>query len=283
MATSGVYTFNRTRNEIINGSLRKVGAIGQGQTAQNEEINEAAEALEILVQALGNDVFPFWAVEWKTYIIGDNASDTVLGTDGSTTYTCIRPHTSSSTDRPTTGNDYSTYWTERGSSGSAWATSTSYTAINVFEPGTEILSISKAFLRRNETDHPLDIITRDEFFSDISDKRQTGMPNVLMFEPNVTPKVWIDPIPDTTTDVLHYLAWRRLQDFDAQGNNPDARQQWIKYFIFQLAADLAPEYGLSPQREGMLESKAQALLRSARRRNKLPESSSFVSPAYGRG
>jgi len=280
LATSGLYTFNRTRNQIINSGLRKVGAVADGENPEPQQLSDAVEALEMLIQALGNQVFPFWAIEWKTHVLV--ASSEVVGTDGEN-YTCIRPHTAADANRPVTGGDYTTYWTIRGSSGVAWVAGTAKVAINVFEPGTEILSISKAFYRRTEIDHPMRIITRDQYFELASDKKRLSVPQNLIFIPNLTPEIWIDPIPNKSTDVIHYLAWRRLQDFNAEGNTPDARQQWLKYLVWQLAADLAPEYGVPPQKEASLERKAATLLQFAKRNNALPKTSSRVVPAYGGG
>lgn len=51
----------------------------------------------------------------------------VTGSDA-LNYSCIRSHTSDSTNKPITGADYLLYWEQTGSSGSAWATATDYTA-----------------------------------------------------------------------------------------------------------------------------------------------------------
>lgn len=280
MATSGVFTFNRTRNQLIAGGLRKIGVVAEGDSPSAEQVSTASEALEMLIQALGNEVFPYWAIDWKTHVLV--ASSEVTGTDGKV-YTCIRPHTAATTNKPASGGDYTTYWTIRGDTGSVWAAGLDYVAINVFEPGTEILSISKAFYRRTEIDHDMVILTRDDYFSMATDKKRLSVPQNLIFIPNLTPEIWIDPIPNKSTDVIHYLAWRRLQDFDAEGNNPDARQQWLKYLVWQLAADLAPEYGIPPQQESRLERKAEKLLLLAKRNNQLPSTFSRVVPAYGGG
>jgi len=42
-------------------------------------------------------------------------------------YTCIQTHTSATLNKPITGTDYTLYWKQTGSGGSAWAASTDYT------------------------------------------------------------------------------------------------------------------------------------------------------------
>lgn len=63
MSTSGVTTFEATRNQIIEGALRIVGAIDIGDTPTATQYSKAAEALNMLVKALAAKGMPVWAVE----------------------------------------------------------------------------------------------------------------------------------------------------------------------------------------------------------------------------
>lgn len=103
-----------------------------------------------------------------------NTQSVVTGTDAAA-YKCIRSHTSDSTNRPITGANYLLYWESGGSSPSAWATGTSYTA----------------------------------------------------------------------PQLIRYWYKRPLYDFDASTDNPDLPQQWTRYLLFRLCADLPA--GLSIQ------------------------------------
>lgn len=51
----------------------------------------------------------------------------VIGSDA-LNYACIRSHTSATTNKPITGANWRLYWEQTGSSGSAWAADTAYTA-----------------------------------------------------------------------------------------------------------------------------------------------------------
>jgi hypothetical protein len=49
----------------------------------------------------------------------------VVGTDA-LNYTCILSHTAADSNKPVTGVDYATYWSQTGSGGSVWASGTAY-------------------------------------------------------------------------------------------------------------------------------------------------------------
>lgn len=62
MATSGTTDFSSSRDTIIKGALRKVGALAQGQTPSTNDVNDAAEALNNLVKAWMADGMPLWKI-----------------------------------------------------------------------------------------------------------------------------------------------------------------------------------------------------------------------------
>lgn len=60
MSTSGVTINPITRNTIITGALRKIGVVGEGQTPNATQIQEASEALGPLIQELSTIGMPLW-------------------------------------------------------------------------------------------------------------------------------------------------------------------------------------------------------------------------------
>lgn len=62
MTTSGVATFNVTRDQLITGALRMIGAIAQGETPTATQITEAAEALNMMIKAYEADGMPLWGL-----------------------------------------------------------------------------------------------------------------------------------------------------------------------------------------------------------------------------
>jgi hypothetical protein len=62
MSTSGSTVFNVTRDQLIAGALRLIGAVGQGETPTANQVTEAAEALNIMVKAWEADGMPLWGL-----------------------------------------------------------------------------------------------------------------------------------------------------------------------------------------------------------------------------
>lgn len=63
MSTSGVTTYNITRDGLIAGALRMIGAVAQGETPTATQVTEAAEALNLMVKAWEADGMPLWGLE----------------------------------------------------------------------------------------------------------------------------------------------------------------------------------------------------------------------------
>lgn len=63
MSTSNSTNFSTDRDKIINGALRLVGAIGQGETGTSYQISEAAETLNMMVKHFMTYGMPLWAVK----------------------------------------------------------------------------------------------------------------------------------------------------------------------------------------------------------------------------
>ena len=80
MSTSGVSTFNITRDQLITGALRMLGVVAQGETPTNVQILEAAEALNMLVKAYEADGMPLWGIETYGITLVAGQSTYVIGT-----------------------------------------------------------------------------------------------------------------------------------------------------------------------------------------------------------
>lgn len=82
MTTSGVTTFDATRNEIIEGALRIVGAIGQGDTPTTAQYTESANALNMLIKALAATGMPLWAVKESSITLVNGQVSYTAGPSG---------------------------------------------------------------------------------------------------------------------------------------------------------------------------------------------------------
>ncbi len=77
MALSNSQNFSTTRNDLILGALRLIGAIGQGETASSVQITEASEALNMMVKAWQADGMSLWVTkEYSLTLLASTASYT---------------------------------------------------------------------------------------------------------------------------------------------------------------------------------------------------------------
>lgn len=125
-----------------------------------------------------------------------------------------------------------------------WATKTFTSADLSFSPAADTLGIEKAFYRDSSgSDTHVDIIDFDEY-NNINDKNATGKILAIAYEPKLSPVIHVyQPVADLT-DVLHYQRVRKLEDFDAAGDNPDFPEEWLEALIYGLAYRLSTEYGV---------------------------------------
>lgn len=274
MSTSLSSDFDLTRNDIINAALRKVGAVAQGESPTAEMISEGAEALNIITKNL--EGFRLWKREWWTKTF--SAASEVTGTD-TLKYTCIRSHTSSATDKPITGANYKSYWKQTGSTGGTWITATEYSAIGEFQFDADVIGMDKAFLRYSGYDISLAIRGFGEYM-EVSTKDDFGEPSILFIEKLTRMKGYLWPQPINTNYILNVLQYTKLEDFDAANNNPDFLTKWLRYLVYDLAADLGPEYGISMANQRYLDSKAELYKSRLLKEDDEVSNGSFVRSCY---
>jgi len=276
MVTSGSSDFDLTRTQILNSGLRKVGAIAQGESALPDMLTEASEALNVFVKNLNNEGLRLWKREWWTKTF--TAASEVTGTDA-LIYTCIRSHTSAATDRPITGANYKSYWKQTGTTGGGWVIATAYSAIGEFQFDADVIGVEKAFLRYAGADIPLSIPSFSEYL-DISSKDDFGQPSILSVEQTARFKGYLWPQPNNTDYILNVLQYTKLEDYDAAGDTSDFYQKWMRYLIFQLSADLGPEYALMMERQSYFDIKAEGLKKELLKREVEISEGQFIRSAY---
>lgn len=79
MTTSASVDFEATRAYIINGALRLVGGIGQGETPTSDQTTEANEALNMMVKAWQADGMPLWALKKYSFALTDGTANYRIG------------------------------------------------------------------------------------------------------------------------------------------------------------------------------------------------------------
>jgi hypothetical protein len=249
MATSGSSDWTLTRDSIIKQILDILGVIAEGADPTAEQISTVSRALNQYIKYLQVvHHIKIWKLESATKTF--SAASEVTGTD-SNIYTCTKSHTSSADNKPVTGDDWTSYWTKKGSTGGVWATSTAYTSTGDFTDSDDVIGIETAFLRKNDNDREIEVIGRKEY-ARIPNKNDFGDPNVIWFDNKYSPTIFVHPLVEDTDDVvIHYEKILRIEDFDAAGNTPDFPVEWIAPIVWQVAHDVSFIYKqpIAEQRE----------------------------------
>jgi len=89
-----------------------------------------------------------------------------------------------------------------------------------YDLGTDVIDVLSVVIRRDGTDYQMERLSRDEFLS-IPNKTTTGRPNQFFLDRQLTPNLKIWPVPENSTDVIHYDALTRIQDADVYNNTLD--------------------------------------------------------------
>jgi hypothetical protein len=255
ISLSGNSNWTRTMSKIIKRALQISGAIGEDGEPNANQTAIASDILNGFVKWLQVvHKVKIWKLVWDYKKF--SAPSEVTGPD-SNIYTCILSHVSSSASKPVTGDDWTSYWILKGTTGGVWADSTAYSSSGDFVDGTDLIGVEEAFLRRKSStgphsDSPIEIIGNSEYAS-LADKTSFGDPIRLFFNQMLTsPTIFVYPLVEDTDDlVIHYQKMMRIEDFDAAGNTPDFPVHWIDPLTMKLAHRLSIEYKapISEQRE----------------------------------
>jgi len=281
LATSGSFNWDQTRNQIVTDALRTVGAIDQEGSPSAAQLSNGCEALNSIVKNLQTMGLGLWAREWTTAAL---TASTML-THNAVNYICVRSHTSSAAgavgDEPGVGNDWETFWMVGGTGGGAWATATAYNAIGDFVPASDTIFIEEAFIRRNNFDHPMRVVRYADYLTGVGAKYSTGLPSVLTFNNSLaSPVVLMSPQSESASDIVNYLRYRKLEDFDAAADNPDSPASWVELLVFALARRISPQYGLPLEERYYLGREANRLLALAKKADQEAPTAESLDPVF---
>ena len=215
MATSSSRNFQLTRDGIITEALDKVGAIGlQDESDQNAAHRSvAARALNRVVQSLHLRGLRLWTYVRRTDLYVSGTVQNVV-TESTATY----------------------------------------------QLGQDVLEImaNAVVIRRSGIDTPVLPMSYQEYMQE-PDKDLEGLPSRFLVEPNQSYtdsasgktiqgqlQITLHPVPENSTDVLHYVAVKKLQDFDSANNDPDMPPKWVNCLVYGLAYELSQPFGCAP-------------------------------------
>jgi hypothetical protein len=262
--TAGDTDWTLTREQIIQQVLEINNAIAVGDTPTTVQTTSVSTVLNQFIKWLQkvHDI-KLWKLDWATKKFSD--PDEVTGTD-SNVYTCIRSHTSSTDDKPITGDDWTTYWTKEGSTGGTWATSTAYTSAGDFTDSDDLVGIERAFIRKNDsgtqTDLPMEVIGYN-MWMDIPNKNSFGIPIQIWYDNKISPTIYINPqLEDTDDYVIHYLKIKRIEDFDTETDTPDFPVEWIEPIVWNVAYNISFHNDVPVNKQRMIKEKAESTLKA---------------------
>ena len=106
------------------------------------------------------------------------------------------------------------------------------------------LNILTASLHDSDNmDQPLRFMNLEEY-QGISDKTADSDPTAIFYEAQLTNGVlYTDFEADDVTKQIYCVFLSPIEDFDVLTDTPDYPQEWFRALKYQLAMDLAPEFG----------------------------------------
>ena len=296
MATSGSTDFTVTRNQIIHGALRLCGAYSEGESSTDSLVSNAAEALNLIAKSwmsqgmhvfLRSTAVVFLEEGEDEYTLkpsGDHATTSHVKTEirvaGVATDTTIQvDSTTGMTAADYIGielDDGTLQWTtistivdsDTLTIPAAGLTSAAAVDNHVYTYTTRLsqmpYAIIDAYLRNEDNiDTPVELVPRADYNA-LSDKASSGNIIEAYYERRTTEgHLFVWQTPDSVKDRLFIEFHREVEDFDASSDEPDFPKHFFRALKFQLAADIAPEFGISIQRMSYLEARAKERLEEA--------------------
>lgn len=106
-----------------------------------------------------------------------------------------------------------------------------------------ILSVRR---RVSDIDTPLQPLSRSEYF-ELPNKSAKALPTSFYYDPGRSQgTLYLWQTPDSTSATIRFTYARTIEDFDALTNEPDFPQEWLAALKFNLAVEVAPEFGAEP-------------------------------------
>lgn len=312
MTTSGITTFNANRDQIIRSSLRKIGAFAAGETPDDQTVQDCAFQLNTMVKAWMASGLHVWTeteatlflqVAQRSYTLGGNTTDHCTESYAATT--ALLPANAGATSITVASpigfgsgyyvgvvlNSGSMQWTTQ--SGAAFGS-----IITLADALTDgIAAGSAVYVYQTNIVRPLRVIAARRFnyqsqittdlgnmtarldFRALPNQTSTGVINQAFYDPrggaNTQGVLWVWPPPNDVTFACTFTWWRPIQDFLTAATTPDLPQEWLDCLVWNLAAKMAPEYDVPPQRYEILKMEAKESLDLAAGFDREPESYLF--------
>ena len=287
MATSGSKDYSITRAGIIEAALGKLGIFDQGEPVSGADTTTGTRVLNLMVKELSargvdlwlrDEIILFTQPDQQSYLLGTANATTTL--DAETTLSAAEASgqtvisVTSSTGMTAADNvgikmdDNTIHWTtiatvsgtqitiDDATDDDAASGNKVYVYTTTSGRPTKIIS---AFRRDvNNIDNEITMIGEREYRRQ-SNKGSAGPPVEAWYQPTLdTGTLYVWPVDGGSNwDKILLSAQFYPDDFDDAGDNPEFPIEWGNTLIWLLAADIAPEYGLTLAEIAYLEAKSE--------------------------
>lgn len=281
MATSGSVNFAMTRDDIIRGALKKLGAFDASDPIPADEVQDAAFALNAVIKELmAEGEVGLWVRSVITLFIQQGQESYTIGSGSSDHYTTSYSETTVTSDTASGSttvvvdsasgfvvgyyigiqvDDGSIHWTTITNIASTTITLNDALDDDAAEGNDVYVYQTKApffqkpieAYRRDDSDidTTIDILAYHDYAT-LSQKTDAGAPDMVSWKPGLTSGtlyVWPTGGAEGSTVQTNKVVLtvdRTLEDMDVTSDNPDFPIEWGNVLVWLLAADLAPDYGL---------------------------------------
>ena len=205
--------YSITRDQIISLALRKLGVLEIGDTPDANSVANAAMTLNLLIKQFNTDGLKLWKI--SELIVPLTASKTMYTLGGATSdlmYDSLAP-TVAITDKP--------------------------------------LKVIQGFYRNLQStpyiDTPVLLVSKQEY-NVLGSKFSTGTANTIFYDPrrlNGLLYVYLTPDTNSQTNLqMHLVAQMPINDISSATEVPDFPNEWMNCLVWNLADQLAMEYGV---------------------------------------
>ncbi len=281
MATSGSTDWTLNRDGIVGSALRKLRAVDPRLTIESTHITNGTTQLNAMIKSWAMDGVELWLEQevclfqqynTQRYTLGPSGDNCALLTDSFKTQLASAAASGAGTitvddDDDIDDGDYigiqldggTIQWTTvngapaanvvtltANTTGAAAADNYVFTYTNKISRPLEVI---EARIRdTNDNDDPLIVHHHETEFIAQTDKDSTGTVREILYTPLKTDgllRTW--PVCGTgdITDRIIMTIQRTIEDFDAQANNFDGPVDVLNAVIWNLALELAPEFGVN--------------------------------------
>lgn len=297
MSTSGTYVFSRNRDQLIASALRKCSAFESGETPDSASVQEASDALNVMVkhwQATGihiwrtTEAILFQQLGQVRYTLGststDHATESYIET-ALTTAAALGASTvvlDSVTGVATTYNigiqldDGTIQWTTVNGAPAGFTVTLAAVLTDSAALGNRVLVYQTNLIRplkiidarRYNFDSAIDVplMESDRIeYQQMPNKTSTGAVNSFYYDrrTNETGLIYLWPSPATVDEAIRMTVARPIQDFTVAGDDADLPQEWIRAIEWGLADELADDYDVPDPKRSRIEQRAAQYLSEA--------------------